>query len=86
MKKVLLSILVIIAVFALSACRMGKDETQTTTQPNTTSPTTVNPTIIDPTIIDPTFETNIPDSNVDNDYLIDPTEDTTSKDVQRNHR
>ena len=91
MKKLLAITLVLILVFSLNACTLfGKkdnpQETESTTPPATTTPMATDP-VTDPAVIDPTMETNIPDPNVDNEHLIDPTGDgmvdDAAKDITR---
>lgn len=91
MKKLLAITLVLILVFSLNACTLfGKKdnptETEGTTPPATTTPVATDPAT-DPAVIDPTMETNIPDPNVDNEHLIDPTGDgmidDAAKDITR---
>ncbi len=82
MKKSAIFALAAILVVSLCACTMGNGE-PATTPPATEAPTTAPsvPPATDPTesepIIDPTLDTNIPDPSVDDDHLIDPTDDGT---------
>lgn len=91
MKKVLAITLVLILAFSLNACRLfGKkdtpQETEGTTPPATSAPMATDPVtepMTDPAVMDPTMETNIPDPNVDNEHLIDPTGDGMIDDAAR---
>ena len=88
MKKITAIMLILLMTFALCACRMGGNsnntpETEGTTPPVTTNPVATDP-VADPTVMDPTMETNIPDPNVDNDHLVDPTGDGAVGDAARN--
>lgn len=84
MKKAALIGLVVIMAVSLYACRMkNNDVTTPDTTPAVTTvpePTATEPTATEPTTIAPTvtpIAPNIPDSNVDDDHLIDPTENAT---------
>ena len=89
MKKAALIGLVVIMAVSLYACRMRKNDVTTpdtapvvttTPEPTATEPTATEPTATEPTTIAPTvtpIAPNIPDSNVDDNHLIDPTEDAT---------
>lgn len=73
MKKYLIFALVLCLALSLVACgRKDEEPTVTTTEPM------VEPSIL-PTIIEPTLETNIPDTNVDDEHLNDWMEDTTTQ-------
>ena len=78
MKKFFLGILVLTVVFSLCACNMGRNDEQTpTTEPApapTTQPTTEPPASQPETTLPP-VKPNVPDPNVDDDHLIDPTEE-----------
>ena len=80
MKTFLILALVLVLALGLCACRMGgkNEETTPTTDatepPATTTPSETEP-LVDPTIMDPTLAPNIPDPSVDDDHLIDPTDD-----------
>ena len=77
MKRFTILALVLVLALSLCACRMGGKEEPTTIPTTVPHVTTMpDPTIITPTILDPTIEINIPDTNVDDDHLIDPTDDT----------
>ena len=89
MKKFGIIALVLILVFSLAACRMGRQEEETTvpTDPVTTVPET-RPTEPPTTVPDPTLGTNIPDEDVDDDHMGDLTEggsdtDETQPDLRR---
>ncbi len=81
MKKTAIFVLAVILAFGLCACKMGGNE-PTNPAPATNSPATVPsepaaPTESDP-IMDPTMDTNVPDPSVDNDHLIEPTDNSTA--------
>lgn len=87
MKKTIAILLVLLTALSLCACRMGQNsdttpETENTTPPAATDPVETDP-IVEPTVMDPTMETNIPDPNVDNDHLVDPTGDGIVDDTAR---
>lgn len=66
MKKFAIFALVFTLALALCACRMGKDENPEITTDNGTQNTA--PQVTTP-IIDPTMGTNVPDTNVDDTHL-----------------
>lgn len=83
MKKWCALTIALLLVFSTSACGcqnsgdMSGDTTLTptsTTKGTESTPATTDP-IVDPTILDPTFETNIPDSTV-NDNSTNGTDST----------
>ncbi len=77
MKKIFSGILILTMVLGLCACNMGKsDEATPTTEPAptpTTQPATEPPASQPETTLPP-IKPNVPDPNVDDDHLIDPTE------------
>ena len=68
MKKT--AIFMLVLCLALSLCACGRNKEQAT-EPQVTT-TMPEPTIL-PTMIEPTFETNIPDTNVDDEHMTDMT-------------
>lgn len=76
MKKISLILLATALIISLCACRFGGDSNPTQNTPTTqpTNPATM-PDITDPPFtmpqIDPTIDTNIPDTNVDDDHMTD---------------
>lgn len=74
MKRITILALVLVMALSLCACRMGGNE-ETTTVPTTQPETTTMPvpTTTEPMIPDLTFETNIPDTNVDDEHMTDTT-------------
>ena len=87
MKNIIAITLVLMLAFGLCACRMRDDQTDTPATQDANSPAATNPVqtdpIAEPTVMDPTMETNIPDPNVDNDHLIDPTGEDFIDDAAR---
>ena len=75
MKTLAILALVVTIVACFCACRMGQNQ-ETTPTPDTQPPVTTapEPTETEPTMPDITIAPNVPDPDVDNDHLIDPTE------------
>ena len=82
MKSIPLIALTVVLALGLCACRRNKNQETTPIAAPTDPPATTQPEptqtepLIDPTIMDPTLEPNVPDASVDDDHLIDPTDNS----------
>lgn len=85
MKRIVIIALVLVLACSIAACgcQNSSDMNNTTATTKATTNPTTEP-MIDPTILDPTFETNIPDSTVNENSTghtgtTDSTENTNAR-------